>query len=150
MQVNDLVRGEGKFIITEYIATDEKARPRLPLLLTTAASCRSAILARRRVAPPTRSGTRKICSKSTRTTLEQRGIRDRDWERLASRWARRRCARKSPIGWRRTWSTPRFHHPNTHANVISIIPTGDPLPEIQGHRHQSLAVKRSVALAGGL
>jgi formate dehydrogenase major subunit len=29
------VRGKGRFIVTEYVATDEKTGPRFPLLLTT-------------------------------------------------------------------------------------------------------------------
>ena len=35
MHVNGFVRGKGKFIVTEYVATDEKTGPRFPLLLTT-------------------------------------------------------------------------------------------------------------------
>ena len=35
MHMNGFVRGKGKFIVTEYIATDEKTGPRFPLLLTT-------------------------------------------------------------------------------------------------------------------
>ena len=35
MHINGFVRGKGKFVITEYVATDEKTGPRYPLLLTT-------------------------------------------------------------------------------------------------------------------
>ncbi len=35
MHINGFVRGKGKFVITEYVATDEKTGPRFPLLLTT-------------------------------------------------------------------------------------------------------------------
>jgi formate dehydrogenase major subunit len=35
MHVDGFVRGKGKFIVTEYVATDEKTGPRFPLLLTT-------------------------------------------------------------------------------------------------------------------
>src|SRR5258707_4680628 len=35
MHMNGFVRGKGKFIITEYVATDERTGPRFPLLLTT-------------------------------------------------------------------------------------------------------------------
>jgi formate dehydrogenase major subunit len=35
MHVDGFVRGKGKFIRTEYVATDEKTGPRFPLLLTT-------------------------------------------------------------------------------------------------------------------
>jgi formate dehydrogenase major subunit len=35
MRVNGFARGKGKFVITEYIPTDERTGPRFPLLLTT-------------------------------------------------------------------------------------------------------------------
>jgi formate dehydrogenase major subunit len=35
MHVDGFVRGKGKFIVTEYVATDERTGPRFPLLLTT-------------------------------------------------------------------------------------------------------------------
>jgi formate dehydrogenase major subunit len=35
MHMNGFVRGKGKFVITEYVPTDEKTGPRFPLLLTT-------------------------------------------------------------------------------------------------------------------
>ena len=35
MHINGFSRGKGKFVITEYVATDEKTGPRYPLLLTT-------------------------------------------------------------------------------------------------------------------
>ena len=35
MHIGGFVLGKGKFIVTEYIATDERTGPRYPLLLTT-------------------------------------------------------------------------------------------------------------------
>lgn len=35
MHVDGFVRGKGRFILTEYVATDERTGPRFPLLLTT-------------------------------------------------------------------------------------------------------------------
>ena len=35
MHVDGFVRGKGRFIVTEYVATDERTGPRFPLLLTT-------------------------------------------------------------------------------------------------------------------
>ena len=35
MHIDGFVRGKGKFVITEYIPTDERTGPRFPLLLTT-------------------------------------------------------------------------------------------------------------------
>ena len=35
MHIDGFVRGKGKFVLTEYVPTDEKTGPRFPLLLTT-------------------------------------------------------------------------------------------------------------------
>ena len=35
MHIDGFVRGKGKFVLTEYVPTDEKVGPRFPLLLTT-------------------------------------------------------------------------------------------------------------------
>ena len=35
MHIGGFVRGKGKFVLTEYVATDERTGPRFPLLLTT-------------------------------------------------------------------------------------------------------------------
>src|SRR3546814_19664687 len=35
MHIGGFVRGKGKFVVTDYVATDEKTGPRFPLLLTT-------------------------------------------------------------------------------------------------------------------
>jgi formate dehydrogenase major subunit len=35
MHIDRFVRGKGKFVVTDYVATDEKTGPRFPLLLTT-------------------------------------------------------------------------------------------------------------------
>ena len=35
MHVDGFVRGKGRLMITEYVATDERTGPRFPLLLTT-------------------------------------------------------------------------------------------------------------------
>src|SRR3546814_11256487 len=38
MHVGGFVRGKGKFVVTDYVPTDEKTGPRFPLLLTTGSS----------------------------------------------------------------------------------------------------------------
>ena len=35
MHIDGFVRGKGKFMVTEYVATDQRTAPRYPLLLTT-------------------------------------------------------------------------------------------------------------------
>jgi predicted molibdopterin-dependent oxidoreductase YjgC len=64
MHIGTFVRGKGRFLITKYVATDEKVGPRFPLLLTT-----GRILSQyngRPAAPTMSSGTNRIVSKSTR------------------------------------------------------------------------------------
>jgi formate dehydrogenase major subunit len=35
MHIDHFVRGKGRFVVTDYVPTDEKTGPRFPLLLTT-------------------------------------------------------------------------------------------------------------------
>jgi formate dehydrogenase major subunit len=85
MHVNGFVRGKGKFIVTEYIATDEKTGPRFPLLLTT-----GRILSQYNVGAQTRRTDNSIWHSEDRLEIhphdaEQRGVRDGDWVKLTSR-----------------------------------------------------------------
>ena len=73
------MRGKGKFVITEYIATDERTGPRFPLLLTT-----GQILSQYNVGAQTRR-TANVVWHEKRTgwkciphDAEQRGVRDGD------------------------------------------------------------------------
>ena len=108
MHIGGFVRGKGNFVITEYVATDEKIGPRFPLLLTT-----GRILSQYNVGAQTRRTANVVWHPEDVLEIhphdaEERGVRDGDWVRLAQpRPARRRCARGSPIAWRRAWSTPR-------------------------------------------
>ena len=119
MHIDGFVRGKGKFVITEYIPTDERTGPRFPLLLTT-----GRILSQYNVGAQTRrtetwSGTARTGSKSIRTTPSSAA-----------------CATATGCGWQsragettlRALITDRvapgvvyttFHHPDTQANVIT-------------------------------
>ena len=68
MHMGGFVRGKGKFIITEYVATDEKTGPRFPCCSPPAASSASIMSARRRAAPRTSSGTTRMGWRSIRMT----------------------------------------------------------------------------------
>jgi formate dehydrogenase major subunit len=68
MHVGGFVRGKGRFMITEYVPTEEKVTRRFPLLLTTGRILSSTTSARRRGAPPTPGTTPRTCWRSTRTT----------------------------------------------------------------------------------
>jgi formate dehydrogenase major subunit len=107
---------KGKFIITEYIATDEKTGPRFPLLLTTGrilSQCRRADAPHRQLA--------LAQGRSARNSPARRGTARHPRRRLGAArqpLGRDDVARKSPIGWRRAWSTP-VPSPRHEANVIS-------------------------------
>jgi len=119
MHVDGFVRGRGRFIVTEYVATDEKTGPRFPLLLTT-----GRILSQYNVGAQTRRTENVVWHGEDLLEIhphdaEVRGISDRDWVRLASRAGettlRARITDRVAPGV--VYTT--FHHPDTQANVIT-------------------------------
>jgi formate dehydrogenase major subunit len=119
MHVNGFVRGKGKFIVTEYVATDEKTGPRFPLLLTT-----GRILSQYNVGAQTRRTENSVWHSEDRLEIhphdaEQRGIRDGDWVKLASRAGETtlRALITDRVAPGVVYTT--FHHPDTQANVIT-------------------------------
>ena len=119
MHVEGFVRGRGRFIRTEYVATDERTGPRFPLLLTT-----GRILSHYNVGAQTRRTANVAWHPEDVLEIhphdaELRGIKERDWVRLASRAGEvtlhaRITDRVSPGV---VYTT--FHHPETQANVIT-------------------------------
>ncbi len=119
MHVNGFVRGKGKFIVTEYVATDERTGPRFPLLLTT-----GRILSQYNVGAQTRRTENVAWHREDRLEIhphdaEQRGVRDGDWVKLASRAGETtlRALITKRVAPGVVYTT--FHHPNTQANVIT-------------------------------
>jgi formate dehydrogenase major subunit len=119
MHVGGFVRGKGKFIITEYVATDEKTGPRFPLLLTT-----GRILSQYNVGAQTRRTANVIWHEEDRLEIhphdaEQRGIRDGDWVKLASRSGETtlRALITERVAPGIVYTT--FHHPSAQANVVT-------------------------------
>jgi formate dehydrogenase major subunit len=119
MHMNGFVRGKGKFFITEYVATDEKTGPRFPLLLTT-----GRILSQYNVGAQTRRTDNVVWHDEDRLEIhphdaEQRGIRDGDWVKLASRAGETslRALITERVAPGVVYTT--FHHPDTQANVIT-------------------------------
>jgi formate dehydrogenase major subunit len=119
MHMHGFVRGKGRFIITEYIATDEKVGPRFPLLLTT-----GRILSQYNVGAQTRRTANVAWHQEDRLEIhphdaEQRGIRDGDWVKLASRAGETtlRALITERVAPGVVYTT--FHHPNTQANVVT-------------------------------
>jgi len=119
MHVEEFVRGKGRFIVTEYIATDEKVGPRFPLLLTT-----GRILSQYNVGAQTRRTENVVWHDEDRLEIhphdaEERGVRDGDWVRLASRAGETslRALVTDRVAPGVVYTT--FHHPDTQANVIT-------------------------------
>jgi formate dehydrogenase major subunit len=119
MHVNEFVRGKGRFMITEYIATDEKTGPRFPLLLTT-----GRILSQYNVGAQTRRTENVVWHSEDVLEIhphdaEQRGVKDGDWVKLASRAGETslRAVITDRVAPGVVYTT--FHHPDTQANVIT-------------------------------
>jgi len=119
MHLDGFVRGKGKFIRTEYVATDERSGPRFPLLLTT-----GRILSQYNVGAQTRRTDNVAWHAEDMLEIhphdaEQRGIREGDLVKLASRSGE--TALRSTITERVAPGVvyTTFHHPGTQANVIT-------------------------------
>ncbi|WEX09482.1 formate dehydrogenase subunit alpha [Chelativorans sp. AA-79] len=119
MHMGGFVRGKGKFIRTAYVATDEKAGPRFPLLLTT-----GRILSQYNVGAQTRRTENVVWHDEDLLEIhpfdaENRGIRDRDWVKLASRSGETTLRAKVTDRVAPGVVYTTFHHPDTQANVVT-------------------------------
>ena len=119
MHTGGFARGKGKFIITEYVPTDEKTGPRFPLLLTTGRT-----LAHYNVGAQTRRTANVVWHPEDLLEInphdaEQRGIRDGDWVSLSSRAGATslRATITDRVAPGVVYTT--FHHPMTQANVVT-------------------------------
>jgi len=119
MHVDGFVRGRGKFVRTEYVATDERTGPRFPLLLTT-----GRILSQYNVGAQTRRTENSRWHEEDRLEIhphdaEQRGIVEGDWVRIASRAGDTslRALVTDRVAPGVVYTT--FHHPSTQANVVT-------------------------------
>src|ERR1043166_9709763 len=119
MHIDHFVRGKGKFVLTEYVATDEKIGPRFPLLLTT-----GRILSQYNVGAQTRRTANNVWHDEDILEIhphdaENRGIREGDRVALVSRAGdtsmRAHITERVQPGV--VYTT--FHHPESGANVIA-------------------------------
>lgn len=119
MHIDRFVRGKGKFIITQYVATDEKVTRRFPLILTT-----GRILSQYNVGAQTRRTENNRWHSEDRLEIhphdaEERGIKDGDWVGIASRAGdtvlRALVSERMQPGV--VYTT--FHFPESGANVIT-------------------------------
>ncbi len=119
MHIDHFVRGKGKFMRTEYVATDERSGPRFPLLLTT-----GRILSQYNVGAQTRRTENVAWHAEDRLEIhphdaEVRGLRDGDWVKIASRAGETtlRALVTDRVTPGVVYTT--FHHPTTQANVVT-------------------------------
>ena len=112
-------KGRGKFVVTDYIPTDEKTGPRFPLLLTT-----GRILSQYNVGAQTRRTPNSVWHGEDvleihPTDAENRGLKTGDWTRLASRKGETtlRALVTDRVAPGVVYTT--FHHPDTQANVVT-------------------------------
>ena len=119
MHVDGFVRGKGKFVVTDYVPTDEKTGPRFPLLLTT-----GRILSQYNVGAQTRRThnsdwhTEDVLEMHP-TDAENRGLKTGDWVKLASRSGETTLRLKVSDRVAPGVVYTTFHHPETQANVVT-------------------------------
>jgi formate dehydrogenase major subunit len=119
MHVDGFVRGKGRFVVTDYVPTDEKTGPRYPLLLTT-----GRILSQYNVGAQTRRTANVVWHGEDVLEIhpsdaENRGLKTGDWVRLASRKGETtlRADVTTRVAPGVVYTT--FHHPETQANVVT-------------------------------
>ena len=119
MHVGGFARGKGKFVVTEYVPTDEKIGPRFPLLLTT-----GRILSQYNVGAQTRRTANVVWHDQDVLEIhpadaEDRGVREGDLVRLNSRAGEVALHAKITDRVAPGVVYTTFHHPDTQANVIT-------------------------------
>ncbi len=119
MHIDGFVRGKGKFVVTDYVPTDEKTGPRFPLLLTT-----GRILSHYNVGAQTRRTENVAWHPEDLLEIhpvdaEDRGLKSGDWVKLASRSGETtlRATVTDRVAPGVVYTT--FHHPATQANVVT-------------------------------
>ena len=119
MHEGGFVRGKGKFVVTDYVPTDEKTGPRYPLLLTT-----GRILSQYNVGAQTRRTENTVWHEEDLLEMhpadaDDRGLKSGDWTRLASRTGETtlRLTVTDRVAPGVVYTT--FHHPATQANVVT-------------------------------
>jgi len=119
MHVEEFVRGKGRFVMTEYVPTEERSTRMYPLLLTT-----GRILSQYNVGAQTRRTPNLVWHDEDRLEIhphdaEQRGINDGDWVGVKSRAGETvlRAVITERIQPGVVYTT--FHHPFSGANVVT-------------------------------
>ncbi|MCM0045641.1 MAG: formate dehydrogenase subunit alpha [Burkholderiaceae bacterium] len=119
MHVDAFVRGKGRFIITKYVATDEKVTQRFPLILTT-----GRILSQYNVGAQTRRTENLKWHSEDRLEIhphdaQERGIREDDWVGVESRAGQTVLRATISENMQPGVVYTTFHFPESGANVIT-------------------------------
>ena len=119
MHIDRFVRGEGKFIPTPYVPTEEKSNRKFPLLLTT-----GRVLSQYNVGAQTRRTQNNVWHDHDTLDIheadaEMRGIKDGSWVKLSSRVGETimRARITDEVAPGVVYTT--FHFPESGANVIT-------------------------------
>jgi formate dehydrogenase major subunit len=119
MHIDKFVRGKGRFIITQYVATDEKVTRKFPLILTT-----GRILSQYNVGAQTRRTENNKFYSEDRLEIhphdaEERNIKQDDWVGIESRSGQTvlRATITEKVQPGVVYTT--FHFPESGANVIT-------------------------------
>jgi formate dehydrogenase major subunit len=119
MHIGQFVRGKGRFLLTEYVPTQERTSSRFPLILTTGRT-----LSQYNVGAQTRRTPNSMWHSEDRLEIhphdaEQRGVKDGDWVGIKSRSGetvlRALVSERMQPGV--VYTT--FHFPESGANVIT-------------------------------
>jgi formate dehydrogenase major subunit len=119
MHIGSFVRGKGRFVPTPFVATEERANRRFPLILTT-----GRILSQYNVGAQTRRTDNVVWHEEDRLDIhpfdaEERGISEGTWVTIASRVGdtslRAHLTDRMPQGV--VYTT--FHYPESGANVVT-------------------------------
>ncbi len=119
MHVDHFVRGKGRFMITQFVPTEERAGPLFPLLLTT-----GRILTQYNVGAQTRRTLNNVWHGEDVLEIhpfdaESRGIREGDLVALASRIGEVSLHACITDRMQPGVVYTTFHHPNSGANVVT-------------------------------
>jgi formate dehydrogenase major subunit len=119
MHVDHFVRGKGRFMLTEFIASEERTGPRYPLLLTT-----GRILSQYNVGAQTRRTANNVWHEEDVLEIhpfdaESRGILDGELVSLESRTGQISLRAKISDRMQPGVVYTTFHHPLTGANVVT-------------------------------
>jgi len=119
MHTQEFVRGKGKFVVTEYVATSERVNRNYPLILTT-----GRVLSQYNVGAQTRRTLNNTWHHEDRLEIhphdaEQRGVKEGDWCKIKSRAGETvlRATLTERVQPGVVYTT--FHFPGSGANVIT-------------------------------